>query len=327
MKRKSIKALSLVLLISMLLCHAPLAYAAVHTEDDYGQDKLYAFWQQEAYDGLNNGQAVYDHEWMDVFYWNGASEYNDTWYTAIVDQHSGYFNLSFYWERWYGFEEELEDGTILSGEGIDEIYPDLYGMLDLSETYIKSLNSPRADQTHITGIDLDNCPKLNYVTFNGQRHVTGFSALGSEKIKKLELYDSFFRSIAFCPEEANRPFEIAAFGLGSVGVYYDINAFSGADTAIIYAYADESPFKGWYSSGEMLYAHPVVTVTGGRYIACFGGDANDDGQINASDALFVLRAALGVGVLFDTNEADTDGSGTVTANDALEIMRFALGIY
>lgn len=325
MKRNTFKTLSVILCGIMLFSALPVC-AALHSEDEFGQDKLLAFWQQEAYGGLSNGQAVYDHEWMDdVFYWNGNTQYNDTWFTDLVSPYGSYFDLSFYWTRWYGFEVELEDGSILSGEGIDLIEPDLYGRLDLSGTLIGSLGTPQADQTHLTFIDLENCPKLEYVAFNGQRHVTGFSALGSEKLEHLELKNDSFGSIAFYPESVDEPFEIAAFGAGSVGAFYDKS--NGAKKATIYAYA-ESGFKGWYRDG-VLYSHldSVTVQNGGRFVACFGGDADGNGHIDAADALLTLRAAMGIGSVTDLQEADIDCSGEIGAADALAIMRFALGIY
>lgn len=58
------------------------------------------------------------------------------------------------------------------------------------------------------------------------------------------------------------------------------------------------------------------------------GDVNGDGQVNAGDALIVLRAAMGLTQLSDEEAAlaDMDGDGAVTAQDALIIMRRAMGL-
>ena len=57
------------------------------------------------------------------------------------------------------------------------------------------------------------------------------------------------------------------------------------------------------------------------------GDVNNDGVVNANDALMVMRYALGlITSLPNLAAADVDGNGTINANDALKIMRYALGL-
>jgi hypothetical protein len=53
------------------------------------------------------------------------------------------------------------------------------------------------------------------------------------------------------------------------------------------------------------------------------GDATDDGSINATDALYVLRSS--VGLLACTSACDVTGGGGVTATDALLLLRFVTG--
>lgn len=58
------------------------------------------------------------------------------------------------------------------------------------------------------------------------------------------------------------------------------------------------------------------------------GDVNMDGRIDASDALLVLRAAMGTFTLDESvlPLADVDGDGVITAGDALMILRLAMGL-
>jgi len=55
------------------------------------------------------------------------------------------------------------------------------------------------------------------------------------------------------------------------------------------------------------------------------GDANDDGNVVAGDALIALRAAVGSDEC-ELPLCDTDDNGSVTAADALAILRFAVGL-
>ncbi len=58
------------------------------------------------------------------------------------------------------------------------------------------------------------------------------------------------------------------------------------------------------------------------------GDIDNNGIVNANDALLVLRAALNLIQLTDAQNtaADVDGNGVINANDALIIVRMALGV-
>lgn len=79
----------------------------------------------------------------------------------------------------------------------------------------------------------------------------------------------------------------------------------------------------------LFYKLPYYTVSGAVEIPSFTiGDINNDGIINASDAIMVMRHALGSSILTGTAllAADVDGNGSVTASDALAIMRIAIGM-
>ena len=58
------------------------------------------------------------------------------------------------------------------------------------------------------------------------------------------------------------------------------------------------------------------------------GDVNSDGSVNASDAILIMRYALGLIELSEKQllAADVNGDGTVNASDAIVIMRKTLGL-
>jgi len=69
-------------------------------------------------------------------------------------------------------------------------------------------------------------------------------------------------------------------------------------------------------------AYPLsVDVTGQEVCA----DANRDGRVTASDALVILKAAVGLGECALT-VCDASGDARLTANDALMTLRFAVGM-
>ncbi|HYC55898.1 MAG TPA: dockerin type I domain-containing protein [Candidatus Binatia bacterium] len=56
------------------------------------------------------------------------------------------------------------------------------------------------------------------------------------------------------------------------------------------------------------------------------GDANDDGEIKATDALAVLRAAVGGEGDCPPVRCDVDGNGSILASDSLRVLRAAVGV-
>ena len=55
------------------------------------------------------------------------------------------------------------------------------------------------------------------------------------------------------------------------------------------------------------------------------GDMDNDGELSISDALVIMRIAMGISD-GDEDIADYDGSGTVEVSDALLVMRAAMGL-
>ena len=96
-------------------------------------------------------------------------------------------------------------------------------------------------------------------------------------------------------------------------------------------------FAGWFTAdGRFLWGHTTYTPQpedGGVFVARFEiigpmpGDADGDGEVTASDALLILRAAMSVipgntGCGYDVN-----GDGTVELTDALLVLRRVMGLF
>lgn len=96
------------------------------------------------------------------------------------------------------------------------------------------------------------------------------------------------------------------------------------DVTVIYNGDEQTSFQD--SDGEYFYfATAVVTV---EPPAGLLGDINDNGVVDATDALLALRYAMNIIDLTDAQLAvgDVDGNGVVNMNDALYIMRYAMSI-
>ena len=73
---------------------------------------------------------------------------------------------------------------------------------------------------------------------------------------------------------------------------------------------------------------PKTRFLGGDDISVVSccGDVNVSGSLTASDALLVLKAAVGSDVCpLLPCICDTNGNGTITASDALAVLRRAVG--
>ena len=329
----ALKALCLLLAALVCMTTIPvLSFAAPICPDsvnDVDMQKLYAFWQQPAYDGMNNGEATYDFELPEGCYslWN--ADYSGSWATDLVTQTVVGHSSGFYFRFSYLFRYTIPSiNGSPSGEGILQVTPDLYGDLDLSDTEViefgsaySSNNFPAPNQTHITSVLLDNCEKLERVDFNGQNYCTEFSALYCPALEHLQLLNGAFNSIAFDFKNCGNALKAQAFGAGSVGAEYE------SDAARLFAYPEKDAFLGWFIDGKRISTEFEIAVSeAGELIACFGGDANDDGCISIADAVIVLRTAMGESNPQNVNALDVDSNGIISVADAIMIARFALGL-
>lgn len=335
MKRTSFKLFSAMLALVMALAFAGAALAEVpHPElPEHDQEMLLAFWQQEAYDGLTNAEAVYD---IDPDAGNGIIE------GAIPEYEGGYWthllhiseneSLGVYYK--FLFNYELVDDSFECEEGRASSFntrvipftvkPDLYGKLDLSGTRLRVMQSPDDDQTHITGINVDNCELLTQISIFGQRFCTEISAMNCPQLWDFKAVDCAFTKIDYQPSGYDSAVHMSVFGKGTIGVNY--NYWANDNSSILLAYPDVQNFLGWYENGERVSTElEYARAEGGDLVACFGGDADGDGEITATDAILALRAAMHLSQSTEGDEMlDINGSGSVDMADAILILRFAM---
>ena len=327
---KKLTALMLALAVSVMFLPAVSADSPPPPHNDpseYDQMMLTAFWQQEAYDGMNNGEAVYDIHLAP----GGYLEYPPPTYGGGYYTHLLYFvnsgeisvidSLGFYYDL-EGYDGIMPGMKLLPYVNVK---PDLYGTLDLHGTSIHRIYSPEAGQTHITGLELHDCPHLTWVQFKGQQYCESLNALNSP-IYLLSALDGVFKNIDFSTRAFEKDVHIEAFGNGSVGAYY--NYLNDKTDFTLFAYPESESFVGWYKDDKLITEElSFDEIEGGSFVACFGGDADSDGDITTTDALLSLRTALGLEDGRDADQMmDIDCDGDITTTDALLILRFAMGI-
>lgn len=120
------------------------------------------------------------------------------------------------------------------------------------------------------------------------------------------------------------PFHTVTFVDGMTGeVLAEVEVEYGAD-----AEPPEAPdhgawyvFDGW--DGDYTSVTENVTVTAVYRLL---GDVDGDSELTAGDALTVMRYAMNIITVIDTNYADVNGDGAITLTDALLIMRHVMDL-
>ena len=131
------------------------------------------------------------------------------------------------------FDFEFEDETgEYSGSAEIDLYPDLCGDFDVSETLTQIINSPQYDQTHIRSVNVDDCWDLTQLAFNGQRYCRELSALNCPSLNHIEARDCDYRRIAVQPMGYDTPLDVSSIGNCSIGMDY---SFTGSQEADLYA--------------------------------------------------------------------------------------------
>lgn len=191
--------------------------------------------------------------------------------------------------------------------------------LDVSDS--RSLYWLYCGDNHLTELDISNNPALSV-----------FDCAGNEltSLDLSENYNLYFNSVS-------------SEGAGFIG-YTVVYGFGGTEDTLTAAPEDGADFVGWYSESGVLISENAElkkSETDERNVTALftsapeptdpptvpvQGDANGDGNVDAADALIVLRYALGISSLpCEQTVCDMNGDGSVDGQDALLILRTALG--
>ena len=330
-----------------------------YNDNDY--QKLIAFYEIEDENGVKNGEKCtngYDPEDPD---WRPGGMWEDG---RLVELYIhgldlvGELDLSgcTALEDVRCYENRIEGLDFSGCYSLDDImcWDNLITNIDLSGCYL--LDSFSAGQNQLSELDFSDCPLIGWIACEDNRlteldlsgkselwvlfcsdnllteiDVSGCSALErmdctGNQLKTLDLSD--------CPLLSFD--SIRAEGDGFIGCLRDY------EEDFVYDYALAEPngaeFLGWYTEDGTLiqdgseYLYPRETNER-CVVARFGepplapGDANGDGAVDMTDALLVMRYALGLmNDLPGMDYVDMNGDGFINMTDALLILRTALGI-
>ena len=196
----------------------------------------------------------------------------------------------------------------------------------------------------LTELDVSACSALRYIYCPGNA-LTELDLSASPCLSDLNCLGSPLTELDL--SAADLPVDrIVSEGSGTVSFtnitsFYECGAYwsSGGNGWFAAAVpADGESFLGWFNAaGELIGSDFSVsseeteeTDLTARFTgnAAVPGDMNGDGEVDISDALYVLRAAMGL-LSVDPHQllaCDIDGDGELTVADALQVMRAAMGL-
>ena len=158
--------------------------------------------------------------------------------------------------------------------------------------------------------------------------------LGDEVVYQNQTEDvekTFTAGCAIMGEYRNRPmvvsdWQICARRMGDICLGWCCEGVIGlSDTMAASAICTDATVLGAASSVEEFYSYVAANLELGFTTL---GDADTDGQVDAADALAILKHSVGKSEIADALAflmADTDDSGTLDAADALSALRIAVG--
>lgn len=339
------KFISIVLCtVLCIMCIIPVGaekVASVYSLTDRDKELLRNFWNQEtATEGVCNGDVIYAEGNAAIDRINklaGSGVYVGV-HTSLPDEYDGGYStpmvftsytegfvaLGFAYNIEYGVTEELPDGNVVCWDGFEIITPDLYGSLDMSGTSLMSLRSARNGQTHITGVNVSDCQRIEKAKMNGQPFCTEFSAVNCPMLENVEAMECNYKHIEVQPKGYEALIDVVSLGYGSIGLEYDESRIEGVSK--LYAYPTEDlGFIGWFVDGTCVCtANIYFHQGGGKVYACYAGDVNSDGMLSVVDATLIARMALNL--ISSESIGDINGDGNVTISDAGMLARIALNI-
>lgn len=269
------------------------------------------------------GQTMTRAIWEWFQFVNSSFNINDpsTW-------HVSYDGTDQFYTQWEeaGGEQRLvtvwTDPTITSFTGYQGGGLDLAGCTEL-RTLV-------ANVFRLTELSVNGCEKLEHLECRNNYTLASVDLTGCASLSELDLTGCPLAEIDLS-DSPLIPFDmICANGSGTV-YYANGSAYAVPDSG--------KEFFGWYApNGQLItgaaalaaedsaYARVTARFTGA--VVSVLGDADGNGEVVLTDALIVLRAAMGIIPITDelASSCDVDFSGNITVADAVRILRFALGI-
>ncbi|MBO4848306.1 MAG: hypothetical protein J5586_04050 [Clostridia bacterium] len=210
-------------------------------------------------------------------------------------------------------------------------------LTELNISGCSELNSLICTDNVLTELDVSGSPALTWLEC-GSNNLTELDITHNPQISVFDCSGNRISSLDLTCNPQLYFDSVAAAGPGYIG--YELKwSPSSAYDKLTARPMGQNVFLGWYSTGgELISENALITSAETNLknvVARFAspgvtlpGDANGDGTVTGTDAILVLRYALGLidSSWLDMANADVDGSGVVTSSDAILILRASMGL-
>lgn len=217
-------------------------------------------------------------------------------------------------------------------------------LTELDTLCLTELKNINCHSNYLTDLDFTRSPKLIEIKCSDNL-LQSLNVSGCTRLSRLTCLNNKLTELDLSSNDALRFDCVKSEGNGYIGHGYAWVDYDEAyeDYAVAEP-AEDAEFIGWFSeNGEFISDDPVlwesafwykdedqtlkVTARFADPAAVIPGDCDGSGAVDTTDALYVLRCALGIsGSAADMPNCDMDGSGGIDTTDALLILRIALGI-
>lgn len=237
-----------------------------------------------------------------------------------------------------GWQCDLTELDLSNCSGITSLQVHQNNITELDVTNCPNLIDLYCFNNNISELDVTNCPELALL-WCSNNNIETLDLQNCSKLLTLNCSGNELDAVDLSGNP-NLPLELVqAEGSGTVAYYFDV--ICGTNNALVYAAPSSgSEFAGWYNeAGELISEQEVFDFNGiietetvliARFDggAALPGDVDGDSEVDAFDAMLVLRSAMGLIDLMDEQlaAADMNGDGNATAGDAIIILRTAMGL-
>ncbi len=355
MKKRILAALTAAVFVLLSVCSALPALAKTekptarfdtpegYNDNDY--QKLVAFLELEDENGVKNGEKISaNYDPADPVTWYGVEwdqgrvfrfYCEDSFLIGDLDL-SGCAALETLYCGW----NELTGLDVSGCAALVYLYCNENALTELDVSANTRLHELYCYGNALTKLDLSANTVLRYLYCSGNA-LTELDVSANTELWDLSCSGNMLTEL----DLSNNPnlfFDaIRAEGSGTIG--YKCELYAECEDELIFsaAVAQSDPgaeFLGWYTEeGELISTELELDERNTEYtrvVARFGdepdpipGDADGSGAVDTTDALYVLRCALGIsGDAADMMNCDMNGDGVIDTTDALLILRLALGI-
>lgn len=236
-------------------------------------------------------------------------------------------------------ENQLTELDLSGNTSLRWLYCSGNRITELDLTANSELEALRCSENQLTAIDVSANTALTELHCSGNQ-LTELDLSENTSVYRLECEDNYITFL----DLTNNPIAIktvSAEGPGFIGVKTVIHG-EYLVPAISAVPAPGSTFCGWYATDGTLISTEAELVIDREecyypyhFIARFTastpggiGDVDGDGVVRVSDAVLIMRCALGL-IEFTPEQilcGDVDGDGVIKIADAVMVIRIALGL-